>query len=333
MPYGYATIPKYYKSGRGEFRNPLFNQKTSVSRQSKGRRRNPRSRVKRTGKINARMLSDKKINTLVEVRMQEIAKKEVEKNLKTLTSRKYLFHTYTPATNVYTLTTPNRRDLIDWAGRVVEVSNIPKTDIETITNAPQVDDIDTAMDENADGDGPNQLMIGDAIDGYRWGDTIYVKSVSANLRLRSFELQSNDVDLFQSVKIKYAFVLWRDEEDTMHDITAEPDADELLMLQPFGYSAKLDSTLNMKFHGLKKTVLCQGETILNMDDIQSSEKFHTIYKKFDKPIQLKYDSNDQNGQLCNKKIYFVCRSTMPAATTDTSKPSVFVCTKINYYEA
>ena len=58
-----------------------------------------------------------------------------------------------------------------------------------------------------------------------------------------------------------------------------------------------------------------------------------IYKKFDKPIQITYDDNDQNGQRCNQKIYFVIRSTVPSAGAYAGiKPSVYVATKINYYE-
>lgn len=331
MPYG-----KYVKSyRRHSFSNSFAG---GVSRQSNKRRGGARAsyaRSRRPRKAKSSLLSDKKINTLVEVRMQEIAKKEVQKNLKVLTSRKYLFVNYDLLTNEFNTISPARPDLVDWVGNVVELSNIAKTDSATTPNVPQVDDPDTMQDENADGDGPNQIMLAQDINGERWGDIIYIKSVSANLRIRSMQLTDEDLDLFQSIKVTYAFVLWRDEETTMDDVTAEPDANQLLKSpQPWAYQAKLDKALNMVFHGLKTTVLCKGETILNMNDISTSEKFHTIYKTFDKPIQISYDPRSQNGQRCNKKLYFVCRSTIPAHQDyQDVKPSVYACTKVNYYEA
>lgn len=281
---------------------------------------------------NSSKLSDKKINTLVEQRMVEIAKEEVEKNLKVLTSRKYLFHTYNPLTNEFQVLA-NRSDLIDWKGRVVEVSNIPKTDVQTTLNQPQIDDPDTAQDENADGDGPNQLMLGQTIHGERWGEIIYIKSLSANVRLRSILLEDTDIDLFGTVKIKYAFVMWRDDEATMDLVGVEPESQQLLRMNPFGYKGALDKSLEMDFNGLNTRILCQGECMLNLNESQTTERFTTIYKKFDKPLQIIYNERSQNGQVCNKKIYFVCRSTVPSPLSYADiKPSVYVCTKINYYE-
>lgn len=278
-------------------------------------------------------LSDTKINTLVEQRMVEIAKKEVEKKLKILTSRKYLFHRYNNLTNEFTILNP-RSDLVDWRGNVVELSNIPKTDVETRANVSQLDDPMTSQNEADDGNGQNQLMIGDPINGYRWGDMIYIKSLSANLRIRSLNLTEDDFDQFGTVKVKYAFVLWRDEESTMAQPLVEPQAQQLLRMNPFGYKGSLDKDLEMDFNGLNTRVLCAGECLLNLNDNQTTERWTTIYKKFDKPISIAYVDTDQTGQRCNKKIYFVCRSTIPSPSNfNDIKPSVYVCTKINYYEA
>lgn len=320
MPYVKRGNTKYWKRS-----------KAGRSRQTTKRRR-PRPQVRYTGKPKTYKLSDKKINTLVEVRMQEIAKKEFAKSLKVLVSRKYLFNSYDPSTNIWTNLSGNPH-LIGWDGQVVELSNIPKTDIQTQVNVPQADDPLTSLDENADGDGTNQLMLGQPIDGERWGDVIYIKGVSAQLRLRSFELTGSDLDLFQTIKIKYAFVMLRDEESIMDSVADKPTANECVRLDPWGYQPQLDKSLNMIFHGRKKKVLCQGETILNMNSTETSEKFHTIYKTFSSPIQLVYDENSQNGQRVNKKIYFVIRSTIPENSGyDGVKPAVYVCSKIRYYE-
>ena len=324
-------MPNAQRNGKTVWHRGRFS--GAISKRTSGGSRRPNTKYRKKP-YNAR-LSDKKVNTLVEVRMQEIAKKEVENSLKVLTSRKYLFTRYSPISNEFTALSPPS-DLIDWTGHVVEISNIHKTDIETRANVPQDDDPLTMGDEQKlDNDGTNQLMIGDAINGYRWSDIIYIKSVSAQLRLRSFVLDENQqLDMFQTVKVKYAFVLWIDDQTEVFDPNVKPDADQLLRMDPWGYKSSLDTVLAMRFNSLKSRILCQGETILNMNDNQTSEKYTVIYKKFNKPIQLVYDSQSQNGQKCNKKIYFVARSTVPAnAAYNDVKPSLYVCTKINYYEA
>lgn len=307
---------------------------TKTSYRGRGRKANKFVKSKRSYQKNKKLL-DKKINTLVESRMQEIAKDEIDKNLKVLTSRKYLFTRYNPTNNEYSPLVPPS-DLIDWNGHVVELSNIPKTDIETRGNLPQLNDLLTSINEQTgDNDGTNQLMIGDPMNGYRWSDIIYIRSVSAQLRIRSFELQEDiDLDIFGTVKVKYAFIMVTDEQDVMYDPLEEPEANQMLRMDPWGYKSSLDTDLALVFNSLKSRILCQGETTLVLNDSQTSEKYTTIYKKFNKPIQLVYKADDQNGQRVNKKIYFVTRSSVPAnAAYNGVKPSLFACTKINYYEA
>lgn len=323
MPYRGKT--QYYKrSSRGDL------QKANPYNVVGGKSSSKKTYHNKKRRAGTSKLSDTRINTLVEKRMVEIAEKTVHDNLKILTSRKYLFHRYNPNTNEFTVFDP-QRDLIDWTGSVVELSNIPKTDIQTRLNAPQADDPDTAVIEPLDGDGANQLMLGQAINGERWGDIIYIRSLSAQIRVRSFQLTSEDMNLYGQVKVKYAFVLWRDIEENMDDAIVEPSASQLLRLNPWGYKGSLDKSLEMEFNALNSRVLCQGETILNVDENQTTERFTNIYKKFKKPIQISYDVEDQNGQKCNQKIYFVCRSTVPP-TYDDIKPSLYACTKVNYYE-
>lgn len=306
------------------------NRSTTGKSRQVGKRRKPR--VRRTRKN--RKLLDSKINTAVEVACLRIAKKEINKNIKVWTKRNYLFHSYDSSTNVFTALA-GRPDLIDWAGSVVEISNIAKMDQQTRPNVPQADDLLTGnVNENADGDGPNQLMVGVSSNERRLTEMIFVRSISAQIRVRSFQLD-DDLDLFQSVKIKYAFVMVQDDEAVMADPTDKPDANELLFMSPYGYGgAKLDPVLSSIFTARKKRILCSGETILNLMDTRTSEKFHTISKKFSTPIQITYPVLDQNGQQANKKIYFISRSTIPAHSDyDGVKPSVYACTKLNWYEA
>lgn len=333
MPYGYKVGRAEYSRGRK--RATWSRSQTASAKSKRSQPRRPRRIAGvRFNRKNSKLL-DKKINTATEVACLRIAKAEIEKNLKINTKRNYLFHTYDLETNEFAVLL-DRPDLIDWTGQVVELSNIAKTDAQTLPNQPQADDPLTGnLDENNDLDGPNQIMLGQDISGERWTDIVYVKSLSAQVRLRSFMLDTDDLDLFQTIKIKYAFILVQDDEATMMDVNNKPDANEMLFMQPFGYGgAKLDKELSFVFTARKRKVLCSGQTILNMNNDQTSEKFHSIYKKFDKPIQIVYPARDQNGQQANKKIYFVCRSTIPADSGyDGVKPSLYACCKINYYEA
>lgn len=308
---------------------------TKYRTSAKYKRKPPRSRRSYHSK-----LSDKKVNTLVELRMEEIAKKEIEKKRALLTSRKYLFCRYDINTNEFVSLMNGQLDTshMDWTGKVVELSNIPQVDIEFLQNAPQVDDPNTGNNENVDNDGVGQGSPIKNANGRRTSNQIFIQSVSADLRLRFQKLLNNDTetDEYGSCLVSYAFVLWRDEESIINDPTEKPDANELLNTGPFsgfGYSGKIDLSLEQKYHGLKTRVLCAGSTSLKMNNDYTSEKFTTIFKKFKNPIKIQYVLDDQNGQECNQKIYFVCRCTLPDSVAENVKPSVMACTKLNYYEA
>lgn len=314
------------KSNTGAVRQP---------RKSGGRSRRRGATRRSAGKKFTRLLSDKKINTLVEVRMKEIAQDQIKKDRKLLTSRKYLFVKYDKHKNTFD-PFPMRPDLIDFTGRCVELSNIPKTDSETVVNLPQLDDPLTMGNEQLDdNDGANQVAIYDPINGYRFTDQIYLQSVSAQLRIRSEQLEDTDLDIYGQMKIYYAFVLWKDEETAMDIETFKPEPIQLMSKpKSWGFSAKLDTSLNATYTGLQTRILCSGECVLNLNDIETSEKYHTIFKKFDKPILLNFKSDSQTGQKVDKKIYFVARSTVPEHIDFKKiKPSMYVCTKLNYFEA
>lgn len=291
--------------------------------------RRAKNYVKRTR--GNRKLLDKKINTAVEVRMQQIAKKEIAKNRKLLTSRKYLFTDYDPNTNEFSVGTSTSQ--IDWTGRCVELSNIHKQDINFLANDDQKDDLDTSGVEAGTGD-VGHGMVDKTSQGFRESDQIYIQSVSANLRIRSKRLADLVSSDMGTVKVHYAFVVWRDEEATMSNPLIEPDPIQLLN-QPmcFGYSGKLDVGIEQTYHGLKKTVLCKGSCTLALTENTTSERWTTIYCKLPNPLKIQYDPQSQNGQICNKKIYFVIRASCPDSTNDALKPSVFCCSKLNYYEA
>lgn len=318
--------------GRGKQSKTFGTTRTKRSYKRRARKANKFIKSKKSYQRNKKLL-DKKINTLLESRMQEIAQDEIEKNLKVLTSRKYLYVKYNPQTNDFQVIQPTRRDLIDWEGRVTELTNIPKTDMETLPNIPQaVDDLDTAIDETVNNNGVNTVMIGDPVNGYRFSDIIYIRSLSAQLRIRSFGLTSDDIDIFQTIKIKYAFIMVTGSQNEMYDPLHEPSAKNLLRMDPWGYKSSLDPVQALEFNQVKSRILCQGETTLNMTEEQTSEVYTVIHKKFDKPLQLVYESDDMIGQKVNHKIYFVTRSTIPYSYTEDIKPSLYACTKINYYE-
>lgn len=281
-------------------------------------------------------LQDKKINTLVEVRMQEISKQEIAKSRVLLTSRKHLFHNYSATTNVFSPLMEGQFDTskIGWEGRTVELSNIQQSDVDFSIRLGQSNDPATGGDETAHGDGAGLGAMTKNLQGRRVGNIIQIQSVSANVRVRGLKLDYNvtNNDNINKVMVHYAFVLWRDEEIIMSDPATIPDPNQLLnQPYPWDYVSKIDLSLEQEFNGLKTRVLCSGKTQVTLNRNRTDEKFTAIFKKFKKPITIQYDPQSQNGQKCNQKLIFVCRSTCPDNQT-AYLPSVHVLTKVNYFE-
>lgn len=319
-------MPSRYRSG-----SVASNQSgTSRSRSTYNNRRK-----KRYYSNSKKKLFDKKINTTTETRIVEIVKKEIAVKHKNLLKRTYIFCRYNSDTNEFTITQPLQTDNIDWDGRAYQL-RFPKIDVETRLNQPELTDVVESgnVNEALDNDGTNQLMIGDDIQGYRWGDVIYIDHLIAKIRVRSLMLDPEDENYqhaFGSVKIKYAFVVVTVDPNDASAILLNPTPKQMLRMDPFGFSPKLDVNIANQNKMLNKKVLIQGTTTVNMNNDATSEQYFTIKKKLEKPLMVKFDPEDQNGIKCDKQIWFVARSTCPVSQPEY-KPSLFVCALASYYE-
>lgn len=311
-----------------------------IDRYSAELRRIPRRRRRRNYKkkkytVSRAKLLTKKVDTLVEHRMQEIAKVEVEKNLQVLTKRNYVFCDYDPVTNEFNeLDGDATNSAVSWAGSgPVELTNIGKVDMAAILNVPQSDDPETKEDENLDGDGTNQVSQAQIIHGRRQSNEVFIKSLSAQVRISVDEIATQNT-LLSSTKLKYGFYMYTGTDANMTDVSFEPAVNELITMNPFGYKSTLDKPLTTLRRQSTVRKLAEGTITISFNDMARKDIFRTIYKKFDRPIRIQYPPLDQNGQQANRKIYFCAKSTTPdAAGYDTVKPHLHVCTKLNYYEA
>lgn len=294
------------------------------------------------------------INTVKKVAKEE-AKKVLSKERNIFIKRNYLWHKYLHIENSFiSITAENpwnnngvleKYEQIDYDGRAVLLSNIPAVDIEIIANDPQADEKQTGnVNENLDGDGIAQGMPTQSIMGRRTKNILKLQSLSATLRLRTLMNHADNDDSRGFVKVKYAFVLWRDEGMNVPIPQANPVRYPaplpitLLSFRPFGYTSKIDHKIEGKQDTQKTRTLLSGETTLPRHNSRTTEKFVNIFKRFDNPITLKYAPDSQNGIRTvgdSWRLYFVCRSDVSRGSDGDHSdlyPRVQVCTKLNYYE-
>lgn len=135
--------------------------------------------------------------------------------------------------------------------------------------------------------------------------------------------------------------------------------------QRFGYSSQLDKDDNADERKLKYTTLAKGTINMNCKvnsstggqdiiyepdphsydqttypTVQVSERRRTVtvFKKFDKPIQIDYEPRDQNGNVPDNKIIYLCvksdvdnKNAADQFERDVC-PKMSVCTKVYYFE-
>lgn len=272
---------------------------------------------------------DKKINTQIEVRMQQIAAKEVEKNRIMLINRDYFFGIYDRINNKF-----SDGVLIDFRGRVCEISNIPKLDVNYVINAPQVDDPDTQeVNEQIDGDGALQGMPTVSIQGRRASDQIKITGFSVSNRVMLSAIPSALNDAFGKVEIRWAIVGVQTDELTSPLV--EPANTEIFPWRPFGYSAVLDIDFTNQSRLHKHRIFMKGSYHLRHTMDFTQEKFYQHYLKLKTPCFVDYLPTDQNGQMPqNWKFYYCVRSNIASGPTndDLYTPRLFSCVKLHYYE-
>lgn len=297
-----------------------------------------RKDYKRRYTVNKGKLMDKKINTILERRIAQIAADEVNKARIKLIHRMEWGGEYIGTTNTYVPNSANPAlGYVGWTGHVAYLSQIPKVDIEFINNIPAPNNPLSQEDEKNDGDGPGHGMQKITHHGRRISDMIKVTGIALDLRfvMPMINTAITPIPLFGYVDIHYAIVVYQDEKmiESPLVIGADPTSKELLLMPPFGYSSRLDRKDYLTQSSQNCRVLYRGRMRMPVSTSSTQERNKKVYAKFKNPIQITYDPQDQNGDKpLDKKFYFVIRSTCPDGAPAIYKPEWYAKSKVYYYE-
>ena len=283
--------------------------------------------------VSKNKLMDKKINTLFEKRAQEIVKNELVKNRVNLIRRIFHYGTYNESFNHF-----EPGIALDWRGSIKSLHFIPKTDLNQPVNqlGGVQDPEDTDDDNPVDVDGPVQGITTESLMGKRSEDFVKISGITIGLRilLKNIDSQHN---LLGSVRIRWAVVAFRD-EGLINSPLVEPDIDQLLNMQEFGYSKKIDiNDENSDNLGYIKKVLLSGKIDMKYDMTANREEFIHRHVKLNNPLELRWDPRDQTGQEPLKwRLFFILRSTVPnnppGFNFDVYKPDVKAFSMVHYYQ-
>lgn len=292
--------------------------------------------ARRIYKVSTGKLLSKKIDTALERRMQEIAKKEVQSSIVRLIDRRYWFGNCDREHNQFEAGTA-----VFYDGVVQQLCRINKQDVNFVVNAPQVADAnEDPSNPEVDNDGAQQGMVTSTAHGKRRADVIHIDGMSVSLKAfyeRSAPFAGQDLS---TIILRWAIVQVTDQNAPLSQAAQiVPPAVQLLPFHSFGYSASRDDDEKQDTLWTKKRVLLKGELTTTLTDIRAQEKTQNRYVRFKKPITLKYDPMDQDGfQTESSKFWFVCRSNVPhqSGTQPISyaafAPKIHLASKVFYHE-
>lgn len=314
----------------------------------------PRRRTVRTSR---RKLSDKKINTLEEKRMVEVAKQIVARERVNLILREY-WHAAGMLRQFNKMSLGRK---IYYDGYANKIATIDKVDVNFVVNAP-ADDIDPDLyiepGDAADNDGAQQGMITETIMGRRQSDKIKISGFTLGVKAFFSAVQclaqfseaiggstqaaqppNNVLKHLETVVLKYAIVgVLRDLNAALNP--SDPLPEEMLKYPTWGYSPQLDEDEKANTLWIKKRTFLSGEMKCNINEIRHKDFTAERFVKLNNPLSVSYLPADQNGQQTTDWAFFVVfRSNVPdyAAGTQTHQyeeyaPSVTCYTKTHYFE-
>lgn len=319
-------------------------------------RRKPRrknNRKKKKYSISVAKLASKRIDSLLERRIVEIAQSQ----LQTLVNRKFL----TDAPN-------GLRNAVPIFGREGEdYTTVPYTDITSTpyTNeyidVVQASDINTPLNivdpQNPQGVGVTRGMITSTSHGMRKGNSIKVKGISLDIRIISdfgLDALANTDNNTSSEIIRRMFAITRgriilDYKVVLVKVSntnqALPSGAEVAVLalkyNNWGYSPLLDVELEEKERTFSYKTLMSGtvncspqlswskighDTAPNVPPPDFDPTTNIIpffreisqYRKLNPPILIEYDPTDQQGKnKIRQAIYFVAKSNFSAVNVQT----------------
>lgn len=292
----------------------------------KGRNYKNYSGRRKPSKSNTVSIRKPLIKEMVKDECREIARQEIRKNRLNLVKRNYLFGEYDPEHNEFADGLQ-----IDFTGLVVPLSQIGLNDAAAIVNVPPTDIPETMEDENADGDGVNQVAEIQTRHGRRTTDSIKLTGASLDVRVKYVKDTTAETD-YDQVEVRYAILALKVRSTDAGVAFVDPPARRLLEWNPFGYSPALDTVLNQEMSEDIVKVICKGKTFVTANEMYTDIKFDNIYKRLNTPLTLNFAPGDQNGTTPLRwRIYAVFRSSVPAALDDY-QPIVHAAAKLYYYE-
>lgn len=305
--------------GKGRKRN------RSKRRARAGTKRAPKKLYRKKYKVNAGKLLDRRINTAVERRMVQVAKKEAKKLMPSnLLWRRYMFCDYDTMTDVFANPTALDRD-----GHIVHIVQIPKVDNATQVTVPPSADADIRPTPNY-ARGTHLIGPMTHVDGYRQGASISIKNIAMNLKFK-LTPYANDVDDAQEsnhIKIDYAIVAAY--RDGTSGLQWTPDVESVLPYRPWGYSSRLDTDIRDDSAIFKTRTLAKGSLRMRASQRNVIERNRKLFLACNK--RYDFTEFDQNGQQVASpyKIFFVIRS--DSQTTDQQKVTFAACCKVGYQD-
>ena len=295
-------------------------------------RRKPRKKFKRKRRNKkTSKLSDKRINTLVELRCQEISKKEIAKQVQRLLYRQYLFGPYDPLTNLFTAGTR-----VSYNGLIQALARIQKRDNSTaVTVAPLAQPYQTP----ATWENPGGNVIADitGADGFRTSNMIRIKGLRLQMRVLSNLFTFNPA-VPTTPQHEHSYLYWM-VCATVYDgselINSVPIPSDMLSIPRFGYNKKLDEVFldNTKY---EKKIKVFGRGVIKMPCSTQQTNVSFINKWIDmKNQRVIYDDYDQNGAQVQKwKPFIVFRSSIPEIVANHPyMPLLNACCTLHYTDA
>lgn len=275
--------------------------------------------------VSINKLKSKKIDSLIERRMRQIAKKEAEKVRVRLLHRTFMGDVDEDEHDF------SNGKAISYDGTAYCISQIPKQDIKVGVPETTADIVQTAFNEaNVQGIfGGVQAATDKMPHGYRQEDRVLVTSMSLQIRARIPESSTSTTKL-KNCTIYYAFVRYRGDLTIAPSYT--PGNNQLLPWpRPFGYDKRVDPEILRADKELNLKILKHGKITLNQNDSRPDVKERRMHFKYKKPQELLYEEDDFNGDNpINDKYFLVVRSDVPSHQ-DYVKPEVWTCVKFNYY--
>lgn len=270
-------------------------------------RKKPTNRRKKMSSFNKKKKSYKsklentRIDTIVEYRMKEIAKNEVNKQLVKNLVRTFNFGSYVEATNTYTPL------IINHTGAIQECMLINKADFDPGVGQP--------------------ITVGP---GTRIGNTI--KITGFQLSVRALLAENNSLATLDKCVVTLSIVQLLDDWDQG---AGPPNIGETLPWYPFGYSKRIDSDISPESNNRNIKVLLEKSIKFRSTEMRAQTKTKKYFVNLNNPITVQYNTDDVAGDCnpTNYKFYLTARSNIPDLTADQNMfPKICTCLKTYYVE-